>query len=123
MDYVAAHAARRLCMRLLVPVFRTVQFGLAKGIAWQPLVDAQLQELVQSPNVPMPLKGRDQDEKLIGEAVRLFPGSVQDQFATSWKSRAAVEPRSSGVRRNLIEAGDIKLIAAALGGDGEPILL
>ena len=54
-DYVAGHAARRLCMRLLTPIFRTMQFARTKGIAWEPLVDAQLQELVPTPNLPTPL--------------------------------------------------------------------
>jgi hypothetical protein len=90
-DHVAAHASRRLCMRLLIPILRTVAFACEKKIAWAPLVDAQLEELVASPNVPIPLKSRDQDGTL-EEALRRFPDSVQDQMrhfvAKSGKSRA-----------------------------------
>ncbi len=103
-EYVAAHAARRLCMRLLTPIFRTMQFARTKGIAWEPLVDAQLQELVPSPNVPAPLRSREDDGKLIEEAARCFPGSVQDQLRffveKSGRSRATFFRRKAEFDRN-----------------------
>ena len=116
-DYVAAHAARRLCMRLLVPVFRTVQFALAKGIAWEPLVDAQLQELVTSANIPSPLKRREDDGKVLEEAVRRFPG-VQDQLRYFVEKSGRSGPRSSAARRNGIGGNENRHVVAT--GDDVP---
>lgn len=91
-DFVATTATRRLNMRLLVPVFRTVLYAKAEAVAWEPLVENQLQELLPTKNVAQPVGSKQQEVRCLEEALARFPDSPKDQvrcfMAKSGRSRA-----------------------------------
>ena len=77
-DFIACNANRRLCMRLLKPIFQTVAYAIEAGTAWRPLVENQLNELVSSPNVPKATSKKD-ELAIAREALAKHPDSTKDQ--------------------------------------------
>ncbi len=91
-DYVSGNANRRLNMRLLIPIFRTVQYAMQANVSWEPLVKNQLQELLPQPNVVEPVRSRRQELRCLKQAIQRHPKSVKDQIrhfvSESGRSRA-----------------------------------
>jgi len=91
-DYVSGNANRRLNMRLLIPIFRTVQYAMQENVSWEPLVKNQLQELLPTPNVVEAVRSRQQELRCLRQAIQRYPKSVKDQIryfvSESGRSRA-----------------------------------
>lgn len=93
-DFIAEHADdRQLSMRLLGPSLRKFGYARAEGLDWRPLVISQLQTIGRKQPAAKRVDAKCQDMRLLREALRQHPESVNDQMAfwcgKNGKSRAS----------------------------------
>ncbi len=93
-DFIAENADdRQLSLRLLGPSLRKLKYARESGIDWRPLVKSQLQTLGKKIDATKRLDNRAKDFRLLEQALRKHPTSVNEQQAewckATGKSRAS----------------------------------
>jgi hypothetical protein len=93
-DFIENHGESRLIsMRLLEPSFRKVVYARSEGLDWHPLVLSQLRALGGHVDTSRKLNARDQELRLLHQAIERHPASVSDQqsfwSSATGKSRAS----------------------------------